>query len=228
MATKQTISISGLNKSFGYLQVLENLNLILESGNFYLLQGSNGQGKSTLLKILATLYTADSGKIRWCGKSIQDTRVMIRQNYRSQLFLLPHETGLYEEFTPLENLTFFSSLYQKKTEQKKILFKKIFPIIKELKLELFLNVPVKNFSQGMKKKLLLCLMNLLNPQIILLDEPYAGLDRQGVEYLNSSLSDYLKKGAIILVVSHQKESCGNLSNKFLRLHKGKIISQNKN
>ena len=139
ISAKQTISISNLNKSFGYLQVFENLNLTLESSNFYLLQGSNGQGKSTLLKILATLYVADSGKIRWCGNSIQDCL----PNYRSRLFLLPHEIGLYEEFTPLENLTFFN----------------------KLKLEAFLNIPKK---KGMKKKLLLCLMNLLNPKIILL------------------------------------------------------------
>ena len=181
ISAKQTISISNLNKSFGYLQVFENLNLTLESSNFYLLQGSNGQGKSTLLKILATLYVADSGKIRWCGNSIQDCL----PNYRSRLFLLPHEIGLYEEFTPLENLTFFNKLYQKKIEQKEVVLKKTIQILKELKLEAFLNIPIKNFSQGMKKKLLLCLMNLLNPKIILLD------DRQTRNRIfDRSLADY--------------------------------------
>ena len=219
MASKQIISIKSLHKSFGYLCILKNLNLILESGNFYLLQGSNGEGKSTLLKILATLYTADSGTISWCGQSIQNCL----QDYRSQLFLLPHETGFYEEFTPIENLTFFVSLHKKEKVSAKALLKRITEISKELNLLSFIDVPVKNFSQGMKKKLLLCLMKLLDPKIILLDEPYAGLDKQGIEYLNSSLAEYFKKGAIILVVSHQKESCRELANKFLRLHKSKII-----
>ena len=219
MASKQVISIKALHKSFGYLCILKNLNLILESGNFYLLQGDNGQGKSTLLKILASLYTSDSGTISWCGQSIQNCL----QDYRSHLFLLPHETGFYEEFTPLENLTFFNKLYQKKNTQQKVLLEKITSILQELKLGSFLRVPIKNFSQGMKKKLLLCLMNLLNPKIILLDEPYAGLDKQGIEYLNKSLASYLKKQAIILVVSHQKESCGNLPNRFLQFYDRKVV-----
>ena len=157
MASKQIISIKSLHKSFGYLCILKNLNLILESGNFYLLQGSNGEGKSTLLKILATLYTADSGTISWCGQSIQNCL----QDYRSQLFLLPHETGFYEEFTPIENLTFFTSLHKKEKFSAKALLKRITEISKELNLLSFIDVPVKNFSQGMKKKLLLCLMKLL-------------------------------------------------------------------
>ena len=212
-----TLSVKNISKKFGYLPVLEDISFTLKAGNCYLLSGANGQGKSTLLKVMATLYQYDSGSIFWKGLDIKNCLL----DYQSQLFLLPHELSLYEEFSPLENLTFFTEIYAKKISPCQII-----EVLSQLKLQNFTHLAIKNFSSGMKKKILLALLNLLQPQLLFLDEPYSSLDKLGIDFLNRSLENYIKSGAIILLVSHQQELASGLYNTTLRLRNNRLSISN--
>lgn len=214
MISNQTIIIKNISKSFGYLSVFKKLSFELKAGHCYLLKGNNGQGKSTLLKILASLYSPDEGSITWNTQNLNNCF----QAYKKQLFLLSHELGLYENFSPLENIYFFTSLYQKKIDPGQVM-----SVLEDLRLHHFAKTAIKIFSQGMKKKILLALMILIDPKILLLDEPYSDLDQAGIKFLNNSLSNFInQKNCLILITSHQIEVLGNLVSTTLVLKQQKI------
>lgn len=207
------LAVENLHKSFGYLPVLQGINFTLDKGNFISLTGKNGQGKTTLLKILAHLYPADKGSIFWGRKKIQDCLM----DYRRSFFFLSHHLGLYNKFSILENLKLFCSFYQEPKEEDILLN------LEEVGLRLFADFPIQKTSAGMKKKALFTLIKALQPKILFLDEPYSNLDQEGVDYLNYLLNNLKNKGAIILLVSHQQVFCKNLIDQSWKLEKTKIF-----
>ncbi len=204
--------VENLSKKFGYLSVFEEINFSLKKGVFAVLCGDNGQGKTTLLKILARLHLPTKGSIFWNQKNIDDCII----SYQRSLFFLSSEDSLYNSFSALENLQFFLSFYQN------VSLDKILCSLAELNLSQFSKIPIQNFSTGMKKKLLLVLMKLQQPELLLLDEPYAGLDDKGVQYLNQLLIYFKNKGASIFLVTHHLDYCANLVDLVWKLASKKI------
>lgn len=175
------IHAAQLGRSFGERDVLRGLDLDIPSGAFLLVTGGNGSGKSTLLSLLAGLLAPTAGQL---------TVAVDRGN----IGYVGHEPLVYEELTALENLELFGRLYR--VAQRK---ERAGMLLERYDLWEARDARVSTYSRGMKQRLALCRALLHEPELVLLDEPYAGLDATGATLLDEELARLT--GAHTLVVS---------------------------
>lgn len=207
------LSIENVTKDFGYRQVLRKVNLVLNNSEMVLLLGKNGAGKSTLLKIIAGLIRPSGGNIYFKGENISDQP----EELRKSIGVISHAAHFYGELTARENLEFFANL--RKVENLK---EKVKDALEETGLLPFTDVPLKTFSSGMYKRLNIARIIVFQPQILLLDEPYTGLDYDSTRFFNTYIDRSRQQGAAILMISHQPETCYDISDRVLILHRGSI------
>lgn len=169
-----------------------------------LLLGKNGSGKTTLMKIISGLIRPSDGRILFKGNEI----TQCPEALRSAIGLISHQTGFYGELTARENLVFFAKLG--KTPDLK---EKIVHALERTGLSQFADLPVKTFSSGMGKRLNIARLMVLEPEILLLDEPYTGLDYDSTNFFNEYLKAFKESGGAILMITHQIETCFDLCDK---------------
>ncbi len=178
MSLKNMIELEDVWKRFGERWILKGVNLKLDKG-IYAFVGDNGTGKTTLLKIIAGLIKPSKGVVRILGRDLRKFK-----DYKRFLGVLLHESVLYEELTVRENLMFYAKAYGVFSDLAKDVFN-------EFGLERFENSKVKELSFGWKKRANLVRALINDPKIVLLDEPFAGLDnvaRETVKELMLRLS----------------------------------------
>ena len=158
-----------LGRRFGEKRVLAGVDLDLERGGFLLVTGPNGAGKTTLLRLCAGLLAPTAGELRVDAD-------------RTAIGLLAHEPLLYRELTPLENLDLYGRLYRIRERRERIGM-----LLERFDLWEVRHERVDTFSRGMTQRLALCRTLLHQPQLLLLDEPYAGLDTEGAELVDREL-----------------------------------------
>lgn len=202
-----------VSKFFGYRQILEKVCLNLHSGELVLLTGPNGAGKSTLLKIISGLMRPSAGSILYRQKSISEQP----EEYRRAIGVISHDVQFYNDLTALENLIFFGRLRSVKE-----LNEKAEKAIVDTGLSTAMMVPVKNFSSGMKKRLNIARIMIAKPEILLLDEPYTGLDFDSIDFFNRYLEQYKRENGSVLMISHQLETCLDLYDRIAQLRGGRI------
>ncbi|MBE9467781.1 MAG: ABC transporter ATP-binding protein [Bacteroidetes bacterium] len=190
------IEIIDLNKIFGKNKVLDNINLKIEQGAVYSLLGKNGVGKTTLINILVDLIKPDSGKILINGKEHNALSKLDKMN----IGVVGEDLALIEELNGYEFLSFVGRIYQlpKNTLNKRIddLFNYFFEDERDLKKN------ISKYSTGMKKKIAFCAAVLHTPDILILDEPFSGLDPFVANQMISFLKVYKKKDRTIFISSH--------------------------
>jgi len=213
------IVIRSLCKTFGYRVVLKDLNLEIEDGDFVAIFGPNGAGKTTLLKILSTLSSPTSGEIYINGVNLEKDRNKIRAN----LGVLTHESYLYENLTALENLKFFASMYDLND-----IHNKSIEVLRYIGLEGRGGDIVRNFSRGMKQRLSLARAIIHNPSILLLDEPYSGLDQHGIKILNELIIKLVNEKKTIVMTTHNFYESLSLAKTSLILNQGRIVYEERN
>ncbi|HQM65234.1 MAG TPA: ABC transporter ATP-binding protein, partial [Anaerolineaceae bacterium] len=160
--------VNKLCKSYGVQRVLQNLDISLQSGELVCLLGPNGAGKSTLIRLLSGLLKPTAGEITIDGALVDFSEAEVRR----KIGLILHQTFLYEQLTGLENLQLYARLYGTRLTESDL---------KQLMVRVGLGkvrpVPVRSYSRGMKQRLTIARALLNEPQILLLDEPYTGLDQ---------------------------------------------------
>lgn len=206
------IKISGLKKHFKENPALDEINLEIKKGEIFGFIGSDGAGKTTILRILAGVLKPSAGDILFEGVPLYEKK--------ERLSYVPQKFSLYEDLTVLENLKFFSEIYQIKSEEK------IDKILSFLNLKEFKNFYAGNLSGGMKQKLSLGCALISDPEILLLDEPTNGIDPLSRRDL-WEIFDKLSKGGVTILLStsyfEEAEKCHNI----VFLHKGKVIQKGK-
>jgi heme ABC exporter ATP-binding subunit CcmA len=208
------IEVKALNKTFGSLYALRNLNFKVRKGEFVTIFGPNGAGKTTLIKILSTLARASSGDISLGGFSLAKEPEKIRR----QIGVIAHQTFLYEELTAEENLRFYGQLYDVKD-----LTSKVEKVISEVGLELRRNDRVGTFSRGMTQRLAIARAMLHDPTLLLLDEPYTGLDQHAAEMLSGWLKRLRSDQRTTLMVTHDLERGLDMADRVAILNRGEIV-----
>lgn len=181
---------------------------------FLTIFGANGSGKTTLLKILSTLIKPSSGKILIDGLDINEDGMEIRK----KIGFIGHEIYLYEELTALENLKFYSKLYD---IPKNEFDNKVHDLLKNFDLLHRMNDYVRVYSRGMKQRLSIARSIIHKPTILLLDEPYTGLDQKA----RDTLDDFLFRSTVkktIIMTTHNIERL-KISERIAILSKGKIV-----
>ena len=207
------IKIRELCKSYGKKKALQNFDATFENGIYGIL-GPNGAGKSTLMNILTDNLLRDSGRILCGGKDILKWGAA----YRKSLGYMPQQQQLYETFTVTEFLAYMGTLKGMKKKEIRARMEPLFPL---LNLDKVKRKKIKELSGGMKQRILLAQALIGNPQVLLLDEPTAGLDpkeRIAVRNYISSLSD----NRIILLTTHIISDIESIADEVLFLENGRM------
>jgi heme exporter protein A len=174
------IRARALTKRYGDKRVLEQLELDVERGGFLVVTGPNGSGKTTLLRLCAGLVAPSRGELEV-------------EAARSAIGFLSHEPLVYRELTPLENLELYGRLYRVRDRRERIgMLLERFGLWDER------HARVGTFSRGMLQRLALCRTLLHQPELVLLDEPFAGLDAEGAELVDRELRELAGRRTIVL------------------------------
>jgi len=209
------IEVVGLRKSFGSLSVLRGVDLKVVPGERALLVGPNGAGKTTLLKILATLLRPTTGYARVAGFDPVREADMVRRC----VGLVGHQTFLYGELTVGENLAFYARMYGVEDGDRRQ------EVLSLVGLSERAGKQTRTLSRGMQQRLALARVALHQPPVLLLDEPDAGLDQQGVAVLDRMLRDSAESGCAILFTSHNLQRGLDMATRVAVLSKGRIVFQ---
>lgn len=208
-STIASVNIKGVTKLFGSKRALCNVSLKVFPQEVVALIGQNGAGKSTLLSILSTMTKPTFGSVEIDGKPATS-------QIRAKIGYLSHKPFVYPELTCQENLSLFASLYGADSRA-------VGKMKEQMALEdFFLDRPAGVLSRGQLQRLALARALIATPEILLLDEPSAGLDNQSIGLIEQIVAEHQHNGGITFVVSHQSHMVANLSTKVVLLQSGEI------
>jgi heme exporter protein A len=202
-----------IQKTFGHFTALGGVTLNVKRGEFVALFGRNGAGKTTFLKI-ATLVRHTHGTLRIEGVDIREEP----EHARRHIGFLSHNTYLYRDLTPVENLRFFSRLYGMRNPEQRIR-----SLLDRVGLGRRTSDPVRAFSRGLHQRLGIARVMLHDPSLILLDEPYTGLDANAVEILNRMLDEAAAAGKTIVLTTHDLEQGLRSATQAVIIDRGKVV-----
>jgi len=210
------IKIEDLSKSFGSFYALHNINLAINAGEFWIIVGPNGAGKTTLLKIIATLSQPSSGSVRINGTVTTKDKLEIRK----QVGFIGHQTFLYNNLTAEENLKFYARMYDLKDAKQQI-----DDILTRVGLWNRKEDLVRTFSRGMQQRLSIGRALLTDPTIILLDEPFSGLDQGAIDNFIHIFTSLISPDRTIIMTTHNLQLGFQLATHFVILSSGEIVQE---
>lgn len=209
------ISINDLSKSFGHRKALKNIQLEIGKGEFVVIFGPNGAGKTTLLKVISTIIEPSRGNVLINGIDNKKDPSKIR----GMIGAISHETYLYDELTARENLVFFSRMYG---IEKSMIDKRVEEILKSVKLLERADERAGSFSRGMKQRLSIARALLHRPEILLMDEPYTGLDQHAAANFERVLMNTGNSDVTRIMITHNIERAFELCDRMLIMDRGEL------
>jgi heme exporter protein A len=210
------ITAVDLGRHYGRRKALAQVSFTCRSGEIVGLLGPNGAGKSTLLSIVATLLTPSTGRVAYGEQSAHHAGAALR----SRLGLLGHDLYLYPELTARENLRFFARLYDLDDVERRVEASLARGHLLDRGDDL-----VSGFSRGMRQRLALERALIHSPRLVLLDEPFTGLDQSSSASLVGRLADLQAEGCLILLATHDLEVAERLFSRVIYLRGGRIVRE---
>ena len=209
---ENAISINGITKSFGEKKVLDDINLDVKKGEILGLLGPSGAGKTTLIKILTGQLSAENGKSVINGINSQK---LSGDDYRN-FGIMMDNFGVYDRLSCFENLKIFARIYGIKND-------KINEALESVGLSDAKKTPAQNLSKGMKSRLRLARVFMINPDILFLDEPTSGLDPATADEIQKMIQKEKEKGKTIFLTTHTRTEAEKLCDNVALLSDGKIV-----
>ena len=210
----ERIELRGVRKRFGRRLVLAGVNAELRAGEVSLLMGPNGAGKSTLLGILSSLSRPTRGEVLY--GDLPHARA--EAELRGEIALVAHAPMLYRHLTGRENLRFFARVHGVEGVDATVT-----RWLERVDMTHAADRPVAELSRGMTQRLTLARALLPGPRLLVMDEPFTGLDRECVDLLRREISRAAEEGAVVLVVSHDLEAMDRLAAHLLVLRGGRMV-----
>jgi len=209
------VRVAGLGVRIDGRGVLQDVSFDVAPGEFLAVLGANGAGKSTLLKVLATLLPPTSGDAALFGHSLKRDTAQVR----SRIGLVAHQSMLYRDLSARENLLFFARLYGVKNPADRVN-----RLLEAIGLADRANDPVKAFSRGMAQRVSIARALVHEPQLLLADEPFAGLDAPSIEGLETLLRRLHERGRTVLMVNHDIPQSLALATRAIVLRGGQVVA----
>lgn len=208
------VEARGLIKQFGSRRGLDGVDLVVPAGAFLSIFGPNGAGKTTLLRMLALLSRPTRGSLSILGTDALEEP----ETLRPRIGLISHRSMLYGDLTARENLAFFSSLYRAEPDDARI-----DELLRLVELDHRRSDLVRTFSRGMQQRLSIARALVNDPELVLLDEPYSGLDPHAAE-LFDELIRRVRAGRTFIMVSHDLAKGFELCSHALILARGQVVA----
>lgn len=210
------LEIKNITKRFGTTKAVNNISFKIENGKILGLLGRNGAGKSTIFRCILNIIKQDSGSILYNNKEINDS-ITDRIGY------LPEEGSLMLEYTVLDQCIYYGAL---KLMSEKRVKEELVKWLKHFNMLEYMNMKLKDLSKGNRQKIQFIISILHDPDLIILDEPFSGLDPISVEELKSVILELKKQGKIIVFSSHRMDHVEMLCDDIIILDKGnEVISR---
>lgn len=206
------LSVNNVSKSFGDKQVLKGISFSCESGKALGLLGRNGAGKTTMIRIIMGVFNADNGNVTLDGVPMNTSNVKIGY--------LPEERGLYPKKKIMEQLVYFASL---QGIDRQTAISNADKLFKKLQIEEYKNARLDTLSKGNQQKVQLVATLIANPDIVILDEPFSGLDPVNASLLKDIVKDIIADGKLVLFSSHQMNYIEEFCDDILILNGGQIV-----
>ena len=204
----------GLIKKIGSKQILKGVDLEIAPGEFVTCFGPNGAGKSTTMKILAMLSKPSGGQVLIDGQDTQEQGAKLRR----KIGVISHNSFLYDNLTARENLEFYGRMYEVPDVKRRIN-----QLLDEIGLSYAGGEPVHSFSRGMQQRLAIARALVHDPPILLMDEPYTGLDEVAKGVLNTILKQLVQSKHTVFLITHDFDQGLDQSDQALILVDGRIV-----
>lgn len=208
------LEIKGLKKSYQLKPILRGIDMVLDQGKCMALLGANGAGKTTLLRILACLSRPEVGSVRVGGLDMKHDA----QQIRMLVGFVGHQANLYNELTVMENLLFFGRMYSVKQARERAAM-----LLQRVGLARRSNERVTTLSRGQLQRLSLARAFLHSPRLLLLDEPDAGLDEEGITLLEALMKEHAEREGTTIFTTHNFERAVTLSDRVCMLRGGRVV-----
>lgn len=206
------LKVQNVSKTFGEKLAVDNISLEINEPGVFGLLGTNGAGKSTTIRMILGIIKKDSGNITWNGKEVE--RKYVNFGY------LPEERGIYPKVKICDQLMYLAKLkgMKKKEAEESMNF-----WLNRLEVEEYRNLPAEKLSKGNQQKIQFITSVIHNPELLVIDEPFSGLDPINTELLKSAILELVEKGTYIIMSSHQMASIEEFCKDILILNRGKTI-----
>jgi len=193
-AVSHQLSVHDLACTRGDRLLFKNMNFSLSAGELLLVQGGNGQGKTSLLRLLTGLARPEAGEVRWGGENIKNAR----EAYHGAMAYLGHANGVKDDLNPMENLRFADGLQGRLFDAGRAE-----ETLRRLGLERCLDLPCRVLSFGQRRRVALAALLLSGALLWILDEPLTGLDVHAVALMEGLISEHLQGGGMVVATTHQ-------------------------
>lgn len=209
-----SLVLKNVSKTFVGKKAVDNISFSLEKPGVYGLLGTNGAGKTTTIRMLLGIIKKDSGEITWKGKAVD--RKNVNFGY------LPEERGVYPKTKIFDQLMYFAKLKGMETKKAE---ESINNWAKELRVQEYLQLPAEKLSKGNQQKIQFMTAIIHNPELVVLDEPFSGLDPVNTEILKNIIINLVKNGKYVIMSAHQMATIEEFCSDILILNKGKTVLQ---
>ena len=210
------LRLNHVKKSFGDKTVLDDCSFVFQQGKIYGLLGRNGAGKTTTLKSVAGILRFDAGEIRIAGTSIRTDPLACKR----KIAYIPDNPDLYDYMTGIQYLNFIANIFGVSAADRQV---RIRELAERFELTNDLAQPIAAYSHGMKQKLAIISAWLHAPQLVVMDEPFVGLDPKAAHLLKGMMRELCDRGGAIFFSTHVLEVAEKLCDKVAILRAGKLI-----
>lgn len=211
------LELRRLSKHFAGIPAVDDISFSARPGQVTGYLGPNGSGKSTTIKMITGLIEMTSGHILFAGKPIEDDLIA----YKRRMGYVPEEPYLYNHLSGVEYLTMVAQLRDLPPRETS---ERIDGLLRLLSLYDDRHASISGYSKGMRQKVLIAAALMHNPDLILLDEPFSGLDVGSALTLRSLIQELARRGKVVLFCSHELDTVERISDRVVILHRGKIVA----
>jgi ABC-2 type transport system ATP-binding protein len=213
MISMPTVEVSHVRKSFGSVHAVDDVSFSVDKGELFGLLGPNGAGKTTIIRLILDIFKPESGQVSLLGGSMDEAK-------KDRIGYMPEERGLYQDI-PLERVLVYLATLKgvPATEARK----RVGEYLERFDLADFRSKKVKDLSKGMQQKAQIIATLLHQPELIIIDEPFAGLDPVNTQMVKSLLLEQHRNGVTIIMSTHQMHQVEELCDRILLINHGRVV-----